>query len=175
MQSSFHKKLLGGAVLLLLSCAAASAARSRERISPTPRDLPPAPSDRAIPFVTIEARAHGRPNGELRRVLSSSEAYLALLGSAPPADLDFQREWVVVYAAGTFSTGGYRAEIASIARSFTGDTITIGTRLVAPGPHCFVTQAFTNPYVVARFRRPAEGARIVWSHDVSVHDCEGGI
>lgn len=150
-------------LVAVLSCTASAAA-----------DLPPSPQPAEIdvPFVELEARASGRPIGESRLVITSPQAYRTKLGTAPPASIDFEREWVVLYAAGTKPTGGYEAHIARIGRSIDGRTMTVETRLVAPGPRCFVTEALTNPYVIARFRKPAEATtRITFVHSSEVHDC----
>ena len=173
MKTFFGRKVLGYVALAIVSCTALSAACSGEELRRPPGDLPP--DEQAVRFTPFEAPAFGRPRGELRRVVTSAGEYEALLGSPPPADLDFRREWVVLYAAGTFSTGGYMAEIAHIGRSPGGRSLQIETRLSTPGPRCFVTQAFTSPYVVARFPRPAGEPRVTFTHETEVVDCGGAL
>jgi hypothetical protein len=147
----------------IVSCTAVAAA-----------DLPPPqpqPGELELPFKEIGVRAFGRPFGETSLVITTPQSYRTVLGAAPPTDLDFDREWVVLYAAGTKPTGGYEAHIARIVRSPAARTLTVETRLVTPGPRCFVTEALTNPYVVARFRRPPEALRVAFVHSSEVRDC----
>src|SRR6185295_17676097 len=44
---------------------------------------------------------------ESRTLIRSARGYQSLFGHAPPAAVDFSREWVMFYAAGTKPTGGY--------------------------------------------------------------------
>jgi hypothetical protein len=127
--------------------------------------LSPASEGRSVPFVELEARASGRPPGELRRVLTSREQYRALLGAEPPPEIDFRQHWVVYYAAGVRPTGGYDASIAGIRLSRSGRILTITTELVEPGPGCIVTQALTHPYVLVRFPRQEGVRRFAFEHE----------
>jgi len=135
----------------------------------SPRDLP-RPSARVLPIVTIEARAYGRPVGEIQKLITTAAAYRGLLGTEPPENLDFSREWVAFYAAGTLPTGGYSAHISRVSAA-SGGLLLIETRLVSPGPNCLVTQALTNPYVVVRFPKPEHATRAIFDHEVVVKDC----
>jgi hypothetical protein len=92
---------------------------------------------------------------ETRVVLTSRAAYASYFGHAAPADLDFAREWVLFYSAGTRSTGGYQASVASISRSNSGKTLYVSTHLSSPGAGCNVTFALTTPHALVAFRRPA--------------------
>jgi hypothetical protein len=171
MAKFFTDSTLGLLVAAVVSCAALGPVQAMESRG----DLPvpePRPSAGDVPFVEIEARAYGRPLGEMRRVITSDSMYRALVGSAPPEGLDFRREWVFFYAAGTMPTGGYEARVARINYSADGRLLTIETRLITPGPHCFVTEALTNPYVLVRFPRPTEGfPRTIFPHEIEVRDC----
>ncbi len=169
MKTFSRMNVLGLAALAIVSCTALGDAGAREETRPPPRA--PNPGDLALPFVEIEARASARPHGELRHLLTSARDYQAFVGSPPPENLDFRREWVVLYAAGTMSTGGYVADISYIGRSLDGRTLTIETKLIEPGSNCFVTQALTNPYVLVRFPRPNEARRVVFTHISEVRDC----
>lgn len=91
---------------------------------------------------------------ETRVVLTSRAAYASYFGHAAPAGLDFAREWVLFYSAGTRSTGGYEATVASITRSNSGKTLYVGTHLVSPGAGCAVTFALSKPHALVAFRRP---------------------
>jgi hypothetical protein len=172
MAKLFTVQGLGLVVAAVLSCAPASALWAAESPSDLPIPSPePRPGGRDVPFVEIEARASGRPWGELRRVITSPGEYQALVGRPPPAGLDFQREWVVLYAAGTMPTGGYEARVTRIRRSGGDRIVTVETTLVTPGPHCFVTQALTNPYVLVRFPRGMTAQRVRFVHGTEVRDC----
>ncbi|WP_170319633.1 protease complex subunit PrcB family protein [Polyangium spumosum] len=169
MKTFSRKNVLGWALVAIVSCTALGEASAREGVGRTPRA--PNPGEIALPFRDLEARASGRPRGELRTLLTNARLYQAFVGSPPPEDLNFQREWVVLYAAGTMPTGGYEADISYIGRSTDGRTLTIETRLIEPGATCFVTQALTNPYVLVRFPRPEATRRVVFSHVSEVREC----
>lgn len=134
--------------------------------------------------LTIAFRELDDPQGvgdrgevETRVVLTSRAAYAGYFGHAAPADLDFSREWVLFYSAGTRSTGGYEATVASIARSASGKTLYVSTSLRAPGPDCLVTFALTQPHALVAFRRPATrptAARAYHTDETRACDrCEG--
>ncbi|MDI1431718.1 protease complex subunit PrcB family protein [Polyangium sorediatum] len=169
MKTFSRKNVLGWALVAIVSCTALGDALAREGSRRAPRA--PNPGEIAVPFTELEVRASGRPRGELRTLLTSPRMYQAFVGSRPPEDLDFQREWVILYAPGTMPTGGYEADISYIGQSTDGRTLTIETRLFEPGPHCFVTQALTNPYVLVRFPRPETARRVVFSHVTEERDC----
>ncbi|MDI3285945.1 protease complex subunit PrcB family protein [Polyangium sp. 15x6] len=169
MKTFSRKNVLGWALVAIVSCTALGDASAREGAERPPRA--PNPGEIALPFSELEVRASGRPRGELRTLLTSPRMYQTFVGSPPPEYLDFQREWVILYAAGTMPTGGYTADISYIGRSTDGRTLTIETRLIEPGPHCFVTQALTNPYVLVRFQHPGNAQRVVFTHVTEVRDC----
>ncbi|MDI1443331.1 protease complex subunit PrcB family protein [Polyangium sp. 6x1] len=169
MKTFSRKNVLGWALVAIVSCTALGDAVAREGGGRPTRA--PNPGEIAVPFSELEVRASGRPRGELRTLLTSPRLYQAFVGSPPPEDLDFQREWVILYAPGTMPTGGYVADISYIGRSTDGRTLTIETRLFEPGAHCFVTQALTNPYVLVRFPRPESTRSVVFSHVTEVRDC----
>ena len=173
MKTFSRKNVLGWALVAIVSCTALGDAWAREGAGRTPRA--PNPGEVALPFAPLEVRASGRPRGEIRTLLTSARMYQAFVGSPPPEGLDFQREWVVLYAAGTMPTGGYVADISYIGRTNDGRGITIETRLVEPGPDCFVTQALTNPYVLVRFPRPESAQRVTFSHVAETQNCSSDV
>jgi len=167
MRTFFKRSGLGVGVVAVIFCAALSAACAGE----APADLPvPHPNEREVPFVELEVRASGRGFGEVRRLITSEAEYRAVLGGPPPENVDFRRDWVVFYAAGVMPTGGYSAHISRINVS-EDRGLTIETRLVVPGPRCFVTQALTNPYIIARIPRFTNIRRVNFSHNDEVNDC----
>lgn len=169
MKTFSRMNVLGWALVAIVSCTALGDAMAREGGGRPPRS--PNPGEIALPFRELQARASGRPRGELRTLLTSARLYQAFVGSPPPEDLNFQREWVVLYAAGTLPTGGYEADISYIGRSADGRTLTIETRLVEPGATCFVTQALTNPYVLVRFPRLDNARTVTFTHVSEVREC----
>lgn len=169
MKTFSRMNVLGWALVAIVSCTALGDAWAREGGGRPPRA--PNPGEIALPFAPLEVRASGRPRGELRTLLTSARMYQAFVGSPPPEDLNFQREWVILYAPGTMPTGGYVADISYIGRSADGRTLTIETRLIEPGPDCFVTQALTNPYVLVRFPRPEGARRVNFTHVTEARNC----
>jgi hypothetical protein len=121
--------------------------------------------------VELEARASGRPEGEIRHVITSREQYRTLLGSEPPPEIDFRQHWVAFYAAGMRPTGGYDASIADVRLSRNGRLLTITTQLVEPGPGCIVTQALTHPYVLVRFPLQQGVRRVAFEHEDEERAC----
>ncbi|MDC3954664.1 protease complex subunit PrcB family protein [Polyangium jinanense] len=169
MKTFSRKNVLGWALVAIVSCTALGDALAREGAGRPPRA--PNPGEIALPFRKLEVSAFGRRRGEHRTLLTSPRMYQTFVGSPPPEGLDFQREWVFLYAPGTMPTGGYEADISYIGRSTDGRTLTIETRLFEPGHHCFVTQALTNPYVLVSFPRPEAVQRVVFTHVTEVRDC----
>ena len=54
---------------------------------------------------------------ESRALIRSSGGYQSFFGHAAPAAVDFSREWVMFYAAGTKPTGGYEASFLAVLRA----------------------------------------------------------
>ena len=86
---------------------------------------------------------------ETRTLIRTARGYQSFFGHAPPASVDFSREWVIFYAAGTRPTGGFDASVLALLRS--DHTLIAITQLVSPGAGCVVTQALTNPHVLVKF------------------------
>lgn len=123
-----------------------------------------------IPFTTF---ADAAPiNFAARAVITSRAQYVAIVGHPPPVPVDFTREWVLFYGAGTRPTGGYVASIERVGVSSWGPTLLVSTKLVSPGEDCVVTQALTNPQVFARITRPTPRPYFVrWFHRFETRDC----
>jgi hypothetical protein len=60
--------------------------------------------------------------------------------------IDFKKQTVIGYFAGSKPTGGYIVELIGIDRKKEGATVRI--RLLKPGKGSMVTQAFTAPFVI---------------------------
>lgn len=118
--------------------------------------------DDAAP-VTLPARA----------VITSLASYVALTGHPPPITIDWAREWVVFYGAGTKPTGGYAATIERLGVSWWGPTLLVETKLVSPGADCIVTKALTNPQAFAKLSRPAPRPYLVhWTNRHEARSCD---
>ena len=105
---------------------------------------------------------------ETRTLIRTARGYQSFFGHAPPASVDFSREWVMFYAAGTKPTGGYDASFLTVLRS--GSRLIAVTRLTSPGLSCTVIQANTNPYALIKFQAQA-GATAQFYKSDSVTDC----
>ena len=84
-----------------------------------------------------------------RTLIRSAAGYQSFFGHAPPPAVDFARDWVMFYAAGTEPTGGYDASFVAVLRA--GSSLIAITQLVSPGPACAVTQVLTAPYALIKF------------------------
>lgn len=85
---------------------------------------------------------------------------------APP-NVDFSSEMIVFVALGERPTGGYSIVVDSAGTSARGVTVWIGSS--APGPHCFTTQAFTQPVDIARL--PRIDAPVHFVETSQINDC----
>ncbi|MBI4509230.1 MAG: protease complex subunit PrcB family protein [Deltaproteobacteria bacterium] len=125
-----------------------------------------------IPFIEFSDVTEGVGEAETRKVLTTPRAYEATFGHPAPAEVNWDKEWVVYYSAGLRSTGGYEASIQNIRRSASGYLLKITTSLSSPGKDCAVTDAFTKPDVLARFPRPRpRPQRVRYFRDDVVKDC----
>jgi hypothetical protein len=106
-----------------------------------------------IPFTVFTDDTSAVGQTETRKLFTSASAYTAFFGHAPPSTVSFGSEWVVFYSAGVKPTGGYTASIARISRSSSGTTLKVTTSLESAGSDCFVTEAFTRPNVLVKFKR----------------------
>jgi len=112
-----------------------------------PDALPP--SARAVPFEEFTDDVGTRATNENRTLIRTARGYQEFFGHAPPAGVDFAKQWVIFYSAGTRPTGGFDANILSLMVS--GEDLVAVTELVSPGPECGVTDALTSPYVLIKF------------------------
>lgn len=96
---------------------------------------------------------------ESRKLFTTSSAYKTFFGHTPPSSVDFTREWVAFYSAGTMATDGYDAYVDKIETSSTGATIYMTTRLESPASNCSVNQTTTKPYELVKFKKPSTKPR----------------
>ena len=108
---------------------------------------------------------------ESRALIRSAGGYQSFFGHAAPAGVDFSREWVMFYAAGTKPTGGYEASFLAVLRA--GPSLIAITQLMSPGAACGTTQAFTTPYALIKFpAQPGTSAQFYKQDDII--DCGAG-
>ena len=127
------------------------------------------PVGTAIPFEEFNDDVATRATTETRIVIRTQQGYTSVFGHAAPAGVDFARQWVIFYAAGTKPTGGYDAHILSIIRA--GDKMLAVTELVSPGSGCAVTQSLTAPYVLVKLAAQP-GTTLAFGKKNSTHDCD---
>ncbi len=84
------------------------------------------------------------------KVFTSPESFE---GKEAPAEVDWNEEWVVYYAAGTRGTGGYEANVLKVSLSASAKTITVSNETVTPGLSCVVTEAFTSPATLVTIKK----------------------
>jgi len=125
-----------------------------------------------IAFETLADDVAAEATAESRTLIRSARGYQAFFGHAPPAAVDFSREWVMFYAAGTKPTGGYDASFLAVLRA--GRNLIAITRLVSPGPGCITTQALTTPYALIKFPAQAGTSAQFFKQD-GVTDCAPGL
>lgn len=131
---------------------------------PWPPLPPPPPLDtthRPITVIAEPRAAVGRPfylqwrgqngGGDLsRQVAMSDESWSrmwSMVGQRPPRALDSTREMAVLIAIGERPTGGYRVDVVRTTNE--GGVLVVEYVQRAPSPDQVVTQAFTNPWVIA--------------------------
>ncbi|MBI5594876.1 MAG: protease complex subunit PrcB family protein [Elusimicrobia bacterium] len=94
------------------------------------------------------------------RVVSDEPSWRALwkdsLGQEAPA-VDFSRFVAVAVFAGAQRTGGWSAEL--LPPEAAAGAVVVPYRVRGPAPGAFVTMAFTSPYAVRLYRKPAGGLK----------------
>src|SRR6185295_422606 len=128
----------------------------------------PVASAVAVPFQEFEDDVGSQAASEVRVLIRTAAGYQRYFGHAAPKSVDLPREWVIFYAAGTKPTGGYDANILSLARA--GRSLQAVTELVSPGAGCAVTQSLTSPHVLVKFAAQP-GAEIAFKRRDRTQDC----
>jgi hypothetical protein len=97
------------------------------------------------------------PAGDGTVVVRDEESWKRLwterFGQKEVPPVDFSEHIAVAVFLGTRNTGGYSVEFLPPTRE--GDTIVLGYRERKPAPGGFVIQAFTQPFGVQLYRKPA--------------------
>jgi len=106
-------------------------------------------------------------------LIKSSSDYRAFFDADPPADLSFNKSWVIHYSMGMEKTGGYATEVTRIQKTGTKGkyTLVVHTEDTSPGDACNVTQAITNPQITVRINKQTGTTKIAADVDAEVMDC----
>lgn len=78
-----------------------------------------------------------------------------------PPNVDFHTAMVIAAFAGTKSSGGYRLDITKISQDH--DRLEVTLLLTQPDADCFVSEAMTQPYVVATTPRSSQSVHFTLS------------
>ena len=101
----------------------------------------------AVPVRRLAQLSSGGPAEARQGVVSTAAEWQALWartgGGAPLPEVDFDREEVIVAAAGTRPSGGHEIEVQSVRDA--GARRVVVVRETAPGSGCMNTQALTQP------------------------------
>src|SRR5438552_217832 len=104
--------LAGVALPALLALAGCGGdAQDLDEVQGNVNDVTTAPPGTAVPFEAFDDDVGARGASERRAVIRTREAYEGYFGHAPPTGVDFPRQWVIFYAAGTKPSGGYEATV----------------------------------------------------------------
>ena len=88
-------------------------------------------------------------------IITSKKAWTRVMGTDAPADVNFAKEWVAFFGTGIKNTGGFSAQITDLRYHPGAGALVLSTHATSPGFDCIVTQAFTNPHHVVKFKIPS--------------------
>jgi hypothetical protein len=159
-----HRIACSLAALTLFACAPESGLPTEDGAEDSDAAL-------ALPFVELAVTKPAAPAG--LTVITKKADYVAFFGTNPPADVNFNKHWVLHYSMGIQNTGGYDANITSVERIGSGANarLVIAEQAISPGPMCFVTQALTNPQVTVRISKQNKTIAIDQNLSDEITDC----
>ncbi|HEX2569305.1 MAG TPA: protease complex subunit PrcB family protein [Polyangia bacterium] len=130
---------------------------------------PEAGSD--IAFTVFEDDIGKRGLQETRMLFVSARSYRAYFGHDAPG-VDFARQWVIFYSAGTRPSDGYQARVDAMRYLKSQPTLEVTTVLKSPGAGCSVSRGQSRPAVLVRFDVPAPRPRtVVYLQEDALHTC----
>jgi protease stability complex PrcB-like protein/antistasin family protein len=142
--------LVGLVSLALLGCGDVGAPDDVQQVTGDVGAIATTPATAAtITFTAFSDDVGAQAGTESRTLIRSARGYQSFFGHAAPAAVDFSREWVMFYAAGTKPTGGYEASFLAVLRA--GPSLIAITQLKSPGANCGTTEALTTPYALIKF------------------------
>jgi hypothetical protein len=161
--------MAGLSTLMAVGCGGGpTAADDVQQVAGDVRAAGTQPAAATISFEAFTDDVSLRADTKSRTLIRSAAGYQSFFGHAPPSSVDFTRDWVMFYAAGTEPTGGYDASFVAVLRA--GSSLIAITQLVSPGRDCVVTQALTAPYALIKF--PAQtGTSAQFYKSDSIRDC----
>lgn len=124
-----------------------------------------------IGFDVIDADLGVKAGKAGRWLVTSKASYENFFKTKAPTGVKWGQEWVYIYAAGTKSTGGYKASISQITFNKKNDNLRFFDALESPGPACIVTYAFTTPSVAVKFKKQGYDA-LKYTHEDATRSCE---
>ena len=163
----FHRFLVTIGSLFALglgACAPDSGLEDLEQAADSENEL-------SLSFVELDSVKSPAPPG--LTILRKKSEYVAHFGTQPPADLNFNKSWVLHYSMGVQETGGYDVAFTSIAREGTGANarLVVHTMEEGPGPNCMVTMALSNPQVTVKIPKQNKTIGLDQTNETSVRDC----
>ena len=160
---------VGFAALGLLGCGDVGAPEDIQQVKGDVGAISAPPATAAtLSFTSFSDDVAAQAGTESRTLIRSARGYQSFFGHAAPAAVDFSREWVMFYAAGTKPTGGYEASFLAVLRA--GSSLIAITQLTSPGASCGTTQALTTPYALIKLpAQPGTSAQFFKQDGVS--DC----
>lgn len=90
---------------------------------------------------------------EIRKVFTSQTGFRTFFG-AELRGVDFSKQYVIFYSAGTRPSGGYEAQVLRVRLEDGGNVMRVVTRLRTPGEGCIVTRNLTKPYALVSVNKP---------------------
>lgn len=138
--------------------------------------MPATPGATSLPARPLEVDSGRWAVAATQQVFKSRAAFESYFGQRA-LGVDFDREWVVLYSAGTKPSTGYVACIDEIVPTENGHSLKITTSLVLPGRSCEVQHRRTTPYALAAFPAPRllrQGPGVIrFAHGESIAICQG--
>ncbi len=106
-------------------------------------------------------------------VITSRRAWIKIMFSLPPPDVDFTHEWVVFHGLGIQSTDGFAAELTSLTYDSVERALTLSTLSSSPGPGCTPGPAVSTPFALAKFEIPSVRPKLAYlTGDDESRTCE---
>lgn len=128
------------------------------------KNSPTSPVDSSVPFVTVAKASYSGFSTPVRETVRGTEEWVTvwqtlyagrgpLVGPMPPLpEIDFDREMVVLVAAGTRRNGCFAIDVTR-ARLKGNGAVEFEVTETVPGPTCVCTFALTQPVHVVKLAR----------------------
>jgi hypothetical protein len=129
----------------------------------------------SVPFTVFSDDVGDKASVERRVLFKTRDAYAGFFGHGPPAAVDFAKDWVIFYAAGRKTSGGFAASVTVLGTRKIGNEklLQAVTRLESPGAGCPVTDALTTPNVLIKFAAQTDVFNVDFARADTTRDCGG--